>query len=66
MSGAVQEERAMTENEGRAQEYFCESCQRRFIATPEDVNQALGHLCIAMDQGLTQSAGLAAITEAGQ
>lgn len=45
-------------------EYLCEACHRTFVAFPEDVEAACGHLCIAMDRGLTQRQGLEELREA--
>jgi len=39
-------------------EFLCEACLRTFVSTPEDVEAADGHLCIAADRGLTQRQGL--------
>ena len=36
------------------QNFTCAACGREFQSTPEDVELAAGHLCIAADRGLTQ------------
>jgi hypothetical protein len=38
--------------------FTCAACKRRFESTPEDVRAAAGHLCLAMDRGLSQHQAL--------
>jgi hypothetical protein len=38
--------------------FYCAACKREFQSTRADVESAVGHLCLAMDQGLTQRQGI--------
>lgn len=38
--------------------FTCMACKRTFESTPEDVERAGGHLCLAMDQGKSQHEAL--------
>jgi hypothetical protein len=41
------------------EEFTCTACKRTFKCLPADLEEAFfGHLCIAMDRGLTQAEGL--------
>jgi hypothetical protein len=38
--------------------FYCAVCKREFQSTRADVESSVGHLCLAMDQGLTQRQGI--------
>ena len=46
-------------------EFLCEACSRTFVSTPEDVEAAGGHLCLAADCGLTQHEALEKLRDGG-
>ena len=51
-------------NVAHRETFMCAACRRSFQSTPEDVKLAGGHLCIAMDAGLTQHEALRKLAEA--
>lgn len=51
--------------ESELQKFTCAACGREFLSTAEDVELALGHLCIAADRGLTQREGIEEIRRGG-
>jgi hypothetical protein len=45
-------------SQDKEQTFHCAACGRDFVATPQDVSDAGGHLCIAAERGLSQAEGL--------
>lgn len=45
--------------------FTCAACKRTFESTPEDVELAGGHLCLAMDYGFSQHEALREMHDGG-